>query len=887
MTKYLISVLCILYIAPMPGFSSNLNSSTCSKSENNPPLSVFLNTVSSACTLNNGSINTNVSGGTLPITYLWSTGATTANIQNLSAGTYMVTVTDFTGSTASASAAVANQLNTTVAFTYAGKFPCAGQCNGSVFVMDSMINGMPPYSYSPSAGTMIPNSPGAGSTEFANLCDNTILNVTVTDALGCTGGQNIPIGGGPPVQNPSFVITPACNSLANGSVTISNLSWAAWNCDAMRIWLTDNCCNLCCFVSNAIQGVPLNLAAGNYLVETYCATALPGYECPQYFPFTIPDLGPTCSTVQGDAFVDLNGNCVKNVGDINLPNTVIEFTPGPWYAYTNSAGHYSTNIPWGNYNVVHYPPAGLVQLCPANPFPITLSSSNTNATINFADTSAIPFDIVAHISNGTARPGFDFMYAVKAQNNSYTPSGVITVTLNFDPMLSFVSANPAPFSTSSGQVVWQFNSITNFQSSVATVTLNVPANPALIGTSLSANVAMQAATTEPNTANNSATTTHTITGSFDPNVKHVQPFGAFLPAITNEIKYTIQFQNTGNDTAFTVELIDTLSSNLRVGTFVAGASSHPYTTEITGQGVLHFYFNNINLPDSTTDEARSHGFVSFTIKPKVNLPHNTSITNRSNIIFDFNPPINTNTTQSIVDLTLAINTTADTICQGQSVTLTMIPELTNTSWRWRAGTCNSTIISTSNSITITPTTTNTYFVRDSLGTIPVGSCYRKTIVVLPAPTTPFITQNFDTLFSSASSGNQWYLNGNVIAGAISPTYIPTQSGSYSVVTTAANGCTGSSAAYMFITTLTVDLIRNAGIKVFPNPTTSQLFVEIDEEHPSLKKIIVYDCIGNVVMERSGISENKFSIDLTEYIPGIYFLKIISINGVELTKVFKI
>jgi hypothetical protein len=55
---------------------------------------------------NNGSVTTTVSGGTGTITYLWSNGATTANITNATATNYSVTITDANLCTASASATV-------------------------------------------------------------------------------------------------------------------------------------------------------------------------------------------------------------------------------------------------------------------------------------------------------------------------------------------------------------------------------------------------------------------------------------------------------------------------------------------------------------------------------------------------------------------------------------------------------------------------------------------------------------------------------------------------------------------------------------------------------------------------------------------------------------
>lgn len=59
--------------------------------------------------------------------------------------------------------------------------------------------------------------------------------------------------------------------------------------------------------------------------------------------------------------------------------------------------------------------------------------------------------------------------------------------------------------------------------------------------------------------------------------------------------------------------------------------------------VLQFYFENIMLPDSFTDEPASHGYALFKIKTKANLPQNSQVKNKAEIYFDYNLPIITNT----------------------------------------------------------------------------------------------------------------------------------------------------------------------------------------------------------------------------------------------------
>ena len=136
--------------------------------------------------------------------------------------------------------------------------------------------------------------------------------------------------------------------------------------------------------------------------------------------------------------------------------------------------------------------------------------------------------------------------------------------------------------------------------------------------------------------------------SFDPNDKQGFPRGysqSHYIEQGTQLEYLIRFQNTGTDTAFLVVIRDELSQWLDPGSVRPGASSHPYAFDYYDGNKIKFTFENILLPDSSTNLEESQGFVSFKVNMVDNVPLETDILNTAGIYFDFNEPVYTNTTQ--------------------------------------------------------------------------------------------------------------------------------------------------------------------------------------------------------------------------------------------------
>ena len=145
----------------------------------NEPSSIILTTSSTdaACIQSNGSASVNASGGTGVYTYSWNTipVQTTQTAVNLSAGSYVVTVTDSNGCAGSATVGVSNIAGPVLAPGTVTNVNCYDGNDGELSVTVTSGNGPFSYLWLPSGGI---------DTIARNLHAGAYA-VTVTDANGC------------------------------------------------------------------------------------------------------------------------------------------------------------------------------------------------------------------------------------------------------------------------------------------------------------------------------------------------------------------------------------------------------------------------------------------------------------------------------------------------------------------------------------------------------------------------------------------------------------------------------------------------------------------------------------------------------------------------------
>ncbi|KQB99987.1 S8 family serine peptidase [Pedobacter sp. Hv1] len=156
-----------------------------------------------------------------------------------------------------------------------------------------------------------------------------------------------------------------------------------------------------------------------------------------------------------------------------------------------------------------------------------------------------------------------------------------------------------------------------------------------------------------------------------------------------------------------------------------------------------------------------------------------------------------------------------------------------------------------------------------------GGCLGGARVPVPL-SSAVITQNGNQLSSSATSNNQWYLNGKAITGATNPLYTAVQNGTYYVEITLASGCTLKSQE-ISIFNITVPTGDNEiNLKTYPVPTNGELNVYFEVTQKNNVSIILSNLLGQVAFKEekvnySGIYTNK--INLNSFAPGVYVLKV--------------
>ena len=381
-------------------------------------LSLSTNPSNPSCGFNNGNITTTVSGGTAPYRYVWSNGSTNANLANLPAGTFSLTVTDQRGCTATQS----NPLRYTIAT------PAAVSVNNitasGANISWTNLSGISTYRIeyrrlSTSAWSSV--TTGSSPQTLTGLNANTDYEVRLTGLCGADPGNPSSITrfktlSIPCVLDFSFSSSaPTCDQ-TNGSITVSVSSGVApylyaWN-------------------NGASTATVNNLRAGTYQV-----TVTDNQGCPLSKSFTL-------------------SNVVLNPTQINVSNITQTSATLVWnatsssyrleYKLTSASSWTGLNVSTNLFTLTGLSPNSSYQVRVFGVCNAQVSINSGNTSFNTLATQAPVVKITAPANNTQFRAPADIAVTAEATD----PDSPIEKVEFYRNNVLITTDNTAPYATS-------------------------------------------------------------------------------------------------------------------------------------------------------------------------------------------------------------------------------------------------------------------------------------------------------------------------------------------------------------------------------------------------------------------------------------------------------
>ena len=250
----------------------------------------------------NGSINVVITGGAVNPTFLWSNGATTQNLANLTSGSYSLTITESNGCVNTSQTQITAPAALQVSLDELRNVSCFGISNGQISTQT--VGGTAPYSF-------LWSTSGVTTANVLNLAAGS-YTLTVTDANGCSDTLN------------QIITEPALLTLSL-NVIIDQL-----DCDLLPIGA----------ITPVIQGgtTPVDFAwsdggsetfrddlpAGNYTVTVTDRNGCIETASATIFAPIVPTINAIFDTTNTASHLALNGTPIR-IRATNTPQTTVAY----------------------------------------------------------------------------------------------------------------------------------------------------------------------------------------------------------------------------------------------------------------------------------------------------------------------------------------------------------------------------------------------------------------------------------------------------------------------------------------------------------------------------------------------------------------------------------
>ncbi len=339
-------------------------------------------------------------------------------------------------------------------------------------------------------------------------------------------------------------------------------------------------------------------------------------------------------------FDDANGNGRQDGNERGIENIKLDVTNFSSYVVSGKNGLTIVNLEAGSYTV-DVKSNDYWDL--ARPIDLAITGSEEDLIVSVPlRVKQADYDVSILVVHTPWRRGFSNQSVVQLANEGTRTAYPDDITLLY-PDYVFAVQSERSYTRNGQEYRWTIDSLAPGEVLSFTVTdsvgLQVRTGDVL---PFAATVNLPESDLDP--TNDTYTDQIEIVGAIDPNDILVSPRGdgegGWIRA-DQWLTYTVRFQNVGTFYATNVHLRNPLSPFLDKESLEILSTSHPGSVKLDGDTLRADYFN-IRLPDSTTNEAGSHGYLQYRIRAKQSYDGGERITNQAGIVFDFEEPIITN-----------------------------------------------------------------------------------------------------------------------------------------------------------------------------------------------------------------------------------------------------
>lgn len=342
---------------------------------------------------------------------------------------------------------------------------------------------------------------------------------------------------------------------------------------------------------------------------------------------------------KGHLYFDANENGVRDSSEVGLEFLQVLSSSETSFSHTDEEGRY----------IINFIPSetGLISVFPESleywgitsiPTSYSLLFDELVVTYDSIDFGFFPDTLVnrttSNLISDTPKCNTTINYWLNYKNTGTTiVNGIVEFEL--DEALTFEGAEIMPDSIVGSSCFWSFDSLFYFDYSAINIQIGVP--DIMLDDETLTSVQRTYILNELDEIVSISTDTleQTISCLNNSNTKTVTPKGTdslgYVHPETNTFTYTIHFQNTGTDTSVAVIITDQLDDNFDLTSFEILAFSHSLEYTIGMEGQVIFTFEDIMLPDSSSNEIQSHGYVTYTVQLIDDYIIGTTIENKATI----------------------------------------------------------------------------------------------------------------------------------------------------------------------------------------------------------------------------------------------------------------